>query len=222
MLSMSRIIVKNATTGRELLWRHVNIKKSLDNICHTLELEIPSSERAKVHRHEKIEVRYENALVKDSGGKRRVTTVLVDEVAASAGIEKHAVLVTGRSPARDIIDSAWSDALTGQTLYQITKSICGKFGIDCVIIPTDKGDITSKVRVFMWQNESPWTKLITEADSQESGGRVFCLPQTRPAASISGRRRRQCAGRGSALPKGKTSKASSGGRTGPNNTMNIS
>jgi hypothetical protein len=80
---MSRI--KVITNGGELLWRHIGIKKSLDDICHTLTLEIPPSERGKIHKHDKIEVRYENSLVKDSGGRRRVTTVMVDEITSSAG-----------------------------------------------------------------------------------------------------------------------------------------
>lgn len=167
---MSRIIVKNTTSDRELLWRHINIKKSLDNICHTLELEIPASERSKVHKHEKIEVRYEKSVVTTSGGKPRVTTVMVDEIIAGADAAKHSVLVMGRSPARDIIDSTWGGgddgSLSNNTLYQITKHICNKFGITCVNIPKDKGDPTTEIKTFAWQNESPWTKLITEADSQ--------------------------------------------------------
>jgi prophage tail gpP-like protein len=165
---MSRIIVKNGNT--ELLWRHIKIKKSLDDICHTLELEISASERQKVHKHEKIEVRYENDLVKDSGGRRRVTTVMADEITASADVFGHSVLVIGRSPARDIIDSTWGGdndgSLSNNTLYQITKHICDKFEITCGIIPKDRGAITGPVPIFSWENESPWSKLITEADSQ--------------------------------------------------------
>jgi prophage tail gpP-like protein len=163
---MSRIIVKNVTSGRELLWRHIYIKKSLDDICHTLELEIPASERTKVHKHEKIEVRYENAHIKDPGNKRLVTTVLVDEITAGADIERHSVLVIGRSPARDIIDSTWKDSFPLRTLLQITQTICDKFGITCALIPENRGDFTAGVLFFEWQNESPWTKLVTEADSQ--------------------------------------------------------
>jgi prophage tail gpP-like protein len=156
----------NATGGTELLWRHIRIKKSLDDICHTLELEIPAGERAKVHKHEKIEVRYENNLVKDSGGRRRVTTVMVDEITASVDVSKHSVFVIGRSPARDIIDSTWSGILLNMTLFETAKNICDKFGITCVNIPTNRGDPTTKVSIFTWENESPWTKLIAEADSQ--------------------------------------------------------
>ena len=163
---MSRIIVKNATSGKELLWRHIKIKKSLDNICHTLELEIPASERTKVHKHEKIEVRYENSFVRDSGGKRLVTTVRIDEITASAEITKHSVMVIGRSPARDIIDSTWSGVLINMTLYEITKNIADLFRIACINIPTNRGDPTEKVNIFSWENESPWTKIITEADCQ--------------------------------------------------------
>jgi prophage tail gpP-like protein len=163
---MSRVIVENATNGKELLWRHICIKKSLDDICHTLTLEIPSSERTKIHKHEKIEVRYENSLVKDSGGRRRVTTVMADEITAIADTAKHSLTVIGRSPARDIIDSTWGGTLMNMTLYEITKNICDKFGIACANIPIDQGDPTEQVMIFSWENESPWTKLVTEADSQ--------------------------------------------------------
>ncbi|MDR1250183.1 MAG: hypothetical protein LBK63_12890 [Treponema sp.] len=181
---MSRLIVKNATSGAELLWRHIVIKKSLDNICHTLELELPSSERSKVRKHEKIEVRYENPHVKDSGGRRLVTTVMVDEITASADVAKHSFLVMGRSPARDIIDSTWGGFLMDMTLYEITKNIGDKFGIPCVNIPANRGDPTSRVAIFSWENESPWTKLIAEADSQsflltanEAGGLYIWQPE---------------------------------------------
>jgi len=163
---MARVVVKNATSGRELLWRHIKIKKSLDDICHTLELEIPASERTKVHKHEKIEVRYENSLVRDSEGKRPVTTVRIDEITANADVSKHSTMVIGRSPARDIIDSTWTGSLSGIKLYEITKTLAKKFGIACDYFPTDKPDPTATVPVFFWKNESPWTKLITEADNQ--------------------------------------------------------
>ncbi|MDR0455389.1 MAG: hypothetical protein LBH20_01730 [Treponema sp.] len=181
---MSRIIVKNAASGRELLWRNIKIKKSLDDICHTLELEIPASERTKARKHERIEVRYDNSFVRDSGGKRLVTTVLIDEITASADAAKHSVTVMGRSPARDIIDSTWSGSLINMSLYEVTKNIAEKFRIACANIPTNRGDPTEKVNFFSWENESPWAKLITEADSQgfiltanEAGGLYIWQPE---------------------------------------------
>jgi prophage tail gpP-like protein len=177
---MSRIIVTNVTRGRELLWRSIKIRKSLDDICQTLELEIPKDERLNVGKHDKIDVRYENNLVKDSDGRRRVTTVLVDEVTANVDITKHSIIVLGRSPARDIIDSTWSGLLTDMTLGQVVKEIGRKFNIDCATFPTNEPDNTKTVYEFSWQDESPWAKLINEADindenrylltSNEAGG----------------------------------------------------
>jgi prophage tail gpP-like protein len=117
-----------------------------------------------------ITVRYENKHIKDSGGRRLVTTVLVDEIAASVDITKHSVVVLGRSPARDIIDSTWSSGLSdnidGLTLGQLVQEIGKKFNITCATFPTNEPDKTKKVYGFSWENESPWTKLINEADSQ--------------------------------------------------------
>jgi prophage tail gpP-like protein len=163
---MSKIIVNNLTTGKELLWRSIKIRKSLDEICHTLELEIPPSERLKVGRHNRLEVRCVNNLVKDSGGKRRVTTVLVDEVTSTADVNKHSLMVIGRSPARDIIDSTWSDTCDDMTLREITRYIGKKFNIICDTFPPDQPDPTEAVYAFDWENESPWTKLIGESDNQ--------------------------------------------------------
>jgi prophage tail gpP-like protein len=163
---MSKVIVNNLSTGKELLWRSIKIRKSLDEICHTLELEIPKSELGKVRKHNRIEVRCENKLVKDSGGKRRVTTVLVDEITSTADISKYSLMVIGRSPARDIIDSTWSDVCSDQTLRSITRYIGSKFNIVCDTFPVDKPDPTEMVYAFSWESESPWTKLIGEADNQ--------------------------------------------------------
>jgi prophage tail gpP-like protein len=165
---MSRIRLVNAALGKELVWRNIKIKKSLDDICHTLTAEIDKDERLKVRRHDKIEVRYENAAVRDSvaAGGRRVTTVLIDEITADVDTSKHSVTIIGRSPARDIIDSSWSDKLADMTLRSVVQNIGIKFGIVCDTFPVNKPDPTSTVKRFGWENESPWTKLITEADAQ--------------------------------------------------------
>jgi prophage tail gpP-like protein len=163
---MSKVIVRNATTGQELLWRSIKIRKSLDEICHTLELEIPPSERLKVGRHNRVTVTYENPLVTNSGGTGLITTVLVDEVTLSADVTKYNLIVFGRSPARDIIDSTWSDTCPDMTLREITRYIGEKFNIICDTFPPDQPDPTELVYAFDWENESPWTKLIGEADNQ--------------------------------------------------------
>ena len=165
---MSRIIVKNATTGAELIWRHIIIKKSLDDICHTLEMEIASSERTKIQRHNKIEVRYQNSLVKDSqaAGGRRVTTVLVDEITEVADSQKHSIKVLGRSPARDIIDSTWSEDFYDITALDLTREIGKRFGIQCHALPPSIADQMEPLYAFCIENESPWIKLISAADNE--------------------------------------------------------
>jgi prophage tail gpP-like protein len=175
---MSRIIVTNVTRGRELLWRKIKIRKSLDDICHTLELEIPKDERLNVGRHDRITVRYVNSIVREPYGL--VTTVLVDEITANVDITKRSIVVLGRSPARDIIDSTWTDQVGSITLGQAAKKIGEKFNIDCVTFPTNEPDKTKIVHWFSWQDESPWAKLINAADindddryiltSNEAGG----------------------------------------------------
>jgi len=169
---MYRIIVKNVTCGYELLWWHIKIKKSLDNICHTLEMELSPSERTKVHTHDKITVRYEDSIVCEPYGL--VTTVFVDEITIRADVSKYSVTVIGRSPARDIIDSTWGETYINSTLFQITKYIANKFGFTCYCLPNptptrdELYDSSSSVKIdcFSWNNESPWTKLITEAARQ--------------------------------------------------------
>jgi prophage tail gpP-like protein len=162
---MSSIIVRNVTRNCDLVWRYIKINKSLDEICHTLELELASTELTRIRRHDKIEVRYKNSFVNDSGGERRITTIRVDAVTATVDSEKHSIKVIGRSPARDIIDSTWSGAWHDMTLRAIVKEICGEFNIECDSFPLDP-DPTGEIKDFTWCDESPWTNLITEADTQ--------------------------------------------------------
>jgi prophage tail gpP-like protein len=167
---MSKIVVKNATAGTELIWRRLTVRKSLDDICHTLDMELDPGERAKIHKHDRIEVRYANPLIQDSqrAGGRRVTTVLVDEVTANADTRKHGIAVKGRSPARDIIDSAWSEDFAEMTLLELTRAIGKRFGIQCDPFPQDAQ--TQTIAAFRLENESPWIKLINAADND---GYVF-------------------------------------------------
>lgn len=168
--------VRNVTAGQELLWQSIKIRKSLDEICHTLELAVPPSEFLKVRKHHRLEVRCRNKLINGKNREPLVTTILVDEITACVDQKKHTVTVIGRSPARDIIDSSWTDlddqkiippfVYRDKTLREITKYIASKFNITCDTFPTDQPDPTKKVLSFYFEKESPWTKLIDEADQQ--------------------------------------------------------
>jgi len=162
---MYSVIIRNETRNCDLQWRSIRINKSLDEICHTLEAELSPSELSKVRRHDRLAVRYKNPVVRDSRGARRITTVRVDEITAFVDNEKHNIKIMGRSPARDIIDSTWSKMLKDNTLRGIVQQIGDEFGIECESFPKDP-DPTETVYDFGWNDESPWTKLIAEADTQ--------------------------------------------------------
>lgn len=181
----SKVIVRAAPAGgggfQDLVWRKVKVRKSLDEICHSLELELPASERNKIHKHDKVEVRLHSPFVTpddNADGTKRLTTVMVDEVTDVADTARRGLMVVGRSPARDIIDSSWSDmVLLQQNLEQVANMIANPFleavGIKAVDeeknhvqrMPTDSPE-TGPVFSFSWSNESPWQKLMAEAANQ--------------------------------------------------------
>ena len=185
---MSKVIITNRTRGQELLWRRVKKRKTLDDICHAMELEIPASEWDKVRKHDRLQARLENPLITDSGGRRLVATVMVDEITATVEPTARMLTVIGRSPARDIIDSTWTDAFwptdgAPMTFADAAREICAKFDIRCNWFPADQPDPTSPIGFFAWQNESPWPRLQTEAGSQgflltsnEAGGMYIWKP----------------------------------------------
>ena len=153
------------------------VRKSLDEICHYAEVEIPESERNLVHKHGIVQIRYLSQHITEgrseySGkyGYHPVTTVYIDSIDEETETSSHAIIVSGRSAARDIIDSKWSGTVLGQpTLLQILRQIAGEFGFgakDVICLPTTAGDITQPVFSFSWENESPWAKLLTAADAQ--------------------------------------------------------
>ncbi|MDR1507124.1 MAG: hypothetical protein LBI67_08490 [Treponema sp.] len=182
---MYKVIVRAAAPGeefRQLVWRKIKVRKSLDEICHYMELEIPASERNKIHKHDKVEVRLHSEYITPDDNKdktKRVTTVMVDAITDVTDTAQKALLVIGRSPARDIIDSSWGDGRErSQRLEQITNDIVSPFfdsiGIEkftfdrrphVTRMPTN-GPETDMIFSFSWENESPWQKLIAAADNK--------------------------------------------------------
>lgn len=178
-MSEVAVAVWNAKARKyvDISWKHVRVRKSLDEICHYVEVEIPESERGMVHKHGIIQVRFLSRYItegRDSyGGKygfHPVTTVYIDEIDEETEKDAHGIIVAGRSAARDIIDSKWSGTILGQpTMLTVLRQIAGEFGFsenDVICLPTTAGDITKPVFSFSWENESPWAKLLTVADAQ--------------------------------------------------------
>lgn len=161
----------------DISWKRVSVRKSLDEICHSVEVEIPESERRLVHKHGIIQVRVLSPYITEgrdsySGryGFHPVTTVYIDEIDEETEKNSHGIIIVGRSAARDIIDSKWSGTILGQpTLLEVLRNVAGEFGFekkDVICLPTNNGDITKPVFSFSWENESPWAKLLTIADAQ--------------------------------------------------------
>lgn len=156
-----------------ILWNKVRIRKSLDEICHTVELTIPQAQRAKIHKHDKLIMRFESPYITDNKGTHPVTTVLVDDIADTTEENARSALITGRSPARDIIDSTWSGTLNGFNLSELLgtdvkktpERIATRFGIFAQHMPTNK-QCSEKIQFFNWESESPWQKLLGHADCQ--------------------------------------------------------
>ncbi|MCL2792239.1 MAG: hypothetical protein FWD87_04035 [Spirochaetaceae bacterium] len=160
-----RVLPQDSNTFHNLLWKSVKVKKSLDEICHSVELKLPFSERNKIKRHDKIEVRVFNKNYTASNKRPRLTTVFIDEITDLATAKERSLVVIGRSPARDIIDSTWTETLLGSTSFEkIVRNIGEKFNIPLALFPRNLE--TQPVFSFSWDSESPWTKLLAEADNQ--------------------------------------------------------
>jgi len=170
---MSKIVVNAAPAGtrnfKPLVWNKIQITKSLDEICHSLTLELPVSQRTNIAVHDKVEVRFYNKYITHNNGNLRVTTVLIDEITDTTDNGRKYITVLGRSPARDIIDSAWTGKAGGSDLLTVAKSIAGQFDIIVDHLPRGQNN-TETVSSFEWDCESPWTKLLNAADNQ---GYVF-------------------------------------------------
>ena len=158
-------------------YRRVFVRKSLDEICHYVEVDVSKEERKFFHKHGIMQVRCLSQYITEGRdsydakyGFHPVTTVYIDDIDEETQKDSATVTIIGRSKARDIIDSKWSGTVLGSpTLLQILRQIAGEFGFeekDVICMPTTAGDITKPVFSFSWENESPWSKLLTLADAQ--------------------------------------------------------
>ena len=158
---MSKVSVYVDKKKTLLNWVRVYVRKSLDEICHYMEIRLPKSERAKIEKHQHIAVYYANSLV-----ERNLTMGYIDNISLDSTAKEETLIVTARTAARDIIDSSWSDEIRNKTLLGVTSYVANPFDIDVTCMPTNEGDFTSLISTFGWENESPWQKLIQAADNQ--------------------------------------------------------
>ena len=88
-MSEVAVAVWNAKTRKyvNVSWKRVMVRKSLDEICHYAEVEIPASERSLFHKHGIFQVRYLSQYITEGRdsyagryGFHPVTTVYIDEI----------------------------------------------------------------------------------------------------------------------------------------------
>lgn len=158
-------------------YKRVMVRKSLDEICHYVEVELTDSELKYVHKHGTLQVRLVSQYITEGKmeyvgryGYHPVTTVYIDEVSTTYEDNKKTITAIGRSRARDIIDSKWSGCIQGQpTLLTVLQKVASDVGMkesEVICLPSNRGDITSALSSFSWENESPWAKLMTAAEAQ--------------------------------------------------------
>ena len=99
-------------------YKRVMVRKSLDEICHYVEVELTDSELKYVHKHGTLQVRLVSQYITEGKmeyvgryGYHPVTTVYIDEVSTTYEDNKKTITAIGRSRARDIIDSNWSGCI---------------------------------------------------------------------------------------------------------------
>lgn len=178
---MSEVVVAVWVASKQeyiaIPYKRVHVRKSLDEICHSVEVEITDEELKYVHKHGTLQVRLVSRYITEGRaeytgrfGYHPVTTVYIDEVRREFEDDKKHIIAVGRSRARDIIDSKWSNSIFGNpTLLTVLKKIASEVGMkekDIMCLPTNRGDITSTLPSFSWENESPWAKLLTAAEAQ--------------------------------------------------------
>lgn len=140
-------------SGEKLFDRldRVYVRKSLEEITHSFEF---SAQATGINVHDKVSFFF---------GTELITSGRVDSRTRSISEERKEIGYTGRSYARDLIDSACTTNYKNQPLDWIFRKIAGLFGIGFTLDPTVK---TSRVKEFALTAESPWNKLAQEAANQ--------------------------------------------------------
>jgi len=156
-------------TAKEFIpnWTSLVGRKSLDELCHYIEIETDVADRKRIAKHMKFGIYYSRTVNKGLSIVRKpVLTGLVDNVDLESSSKRSSFKFNGRSAARNIVDSKWSDTIKGKTLFGVVKAIGSKFGIECAMLGTGRTDTTAVIEEFAFENESPWELVQQEAANQ--------------------------------------------------------
>lgn len=154
-------------------WTSLLGRKSLDELCHYIEVETSLKDRQRISKHMRFGVYYSRRITRELVIERRpVLTGYVDNVDLECSAKRSIFKFNGRSAARNIVDSKWSATIRGKTLFGVVKTIADQFGIECFLLGTQSGpggkatDYTGLIEDFSFENESPWPLIQQEAANQ--------------------------------------------------------
>lgn len=170
----------------------LNIRKSIDEICHYADIKIPFSERHKINKHDIIKIMYYSKYF-TTKKPRPITTLLVDEIKITISKEEKSVSVIARSPARDIVDSSYSDSISSMSLLNVVKNIASKFSLTAEHYPKDL-DASPQVDSFNLENETAWNKLLDIAENNNYAiassqlGNLYVWKKSQRISSLPGKK----------------------------------
>ncbi|MCQ8103241.1 hypothetical protein NP590_03905 [Methylomonas sp. SURF-2] len=137
---------------RYAYWQQVHIRSSVDDLAASVNLAVTRSgtgERLGVDANTVIEVLIDGAVV---------TTIRADSISRHVDANSHGIAIEGRSLARELIDSQYSQTLSGLKLEELVKRLCSTFNV-----PVNVNAKTTLVPDFSLQSESPSNALINAA-----------------------------------------------------------
>ncbi len=155
---MSELVEVRVNGKQYASFQRLNVRISLDDICHSLEMDVSENVAWNVHKHDILEVRYTLG-----GVPRLVTTVEIDDIDRLLNAQSKSYRILGRSQARNLIDSSYSGQFSQLTLSQLCQRICGDFKIPF----KNWAGKTDLIESFEWENESVWQKLVSQAVAQQ-------------------------------------------------------
>ena len=155
---MSELITVEVNGKQYATFQRLNIRKSLDDICHSLEMDVSANVVWNIHKHDILKVRCTL-----DGVEQLLTTVEVDDIERLLNAQGKSYRIMGRSQARNLIDSSYSGQLRQLTLSQLCQRICKDFQIPFKswVAKTDL------IESFEWENESVWQKLLSQVVAQQ-------------------------------------------------------
>jgi prophage tail gpP-like protein len=133
-------------------WQKAEVRESVDDLCAFVSLAVTlpgQGDNLGITANTVIEVLIAGELV---------STVRLDSLTRRVGAESHDILLSGRSLARELVDSQYSKTLSGLKLEEIARRLCMDFQA-----PLKVEAKTALVPDFSMQCESPANALINAA-----------------------------------------------------------